>query len=326
MYEPLAAQPGSHEPMKSSVDVVDLLVPDGIQQFEITKADSEWIGTLHLPPGYAVVGGAARDVLSSAVNKQRLPIRDIDIVAFTELNPDTSFETLRSVSQRLMPDDAAFGHGVSVVPLATYFETRDFTVNEVTIIGDRILASPMAISDLSAGIVRPSTYRHDPENNVYLPDRLRIKALLMETVMTQELGYARIEGFDPSYADCDNSESELMAAPAFDIALGYQKALEYGELVAHSFLDKLLQQQIVTSEQMCHRDARFGEFADLLSGQLEYSGFQFRGRALDLIQNSLAFSLGQMLSATEGTAIDHGQELSERYGGRGHLYTDESKY
>lgn len=305
--------------LRPALDVLDLAAGPNVQQYAIPPEDEAWVKNLKLPAGYGLIGGAARDLLAAQVTGKNLPVRDIDVAAFTELGPDTSLAD--GVAARLMPDDRAFGHGVQIRPLAGYFDSRDFTINQVAVVNGRLLATTEAANDMAAGVIRPTQFEHDPEAGVYISDRLAIKAAVLQCVLAKELGGSHIEGFDPRDFAAPDQDNWAPASP-FHVALGYQKALEYGTDVAHSFIDKLLKYEIVHPADL-NEPRRLADFADRLG---EQTNFAFRGRALELLEHESQLSLNEVFSAMDYESLEHAHELSDRFGGRGHQYADERKY
>ena len=322
MSEHLASD--QSEMTKPAVDVVDLVTGPDIRRLEVGPSAQDRVRLLALPRGYGLVGGAARDVAIEVLTGDRLPPRDIDVVAFSELNPDISDDCLDSISRRLMPDDYAFGHGVQVERLADYFQTRDFTLNEVAVIDGELLASAAAVDDLKDRVIRPTAFVHDPDSGRELDYKLAIKAVVLECVMKRELGGAQIKGFDLGDYAYHELNSEIRPEQPFFVALGYQKALEQGEDVAHDFLDRLMQYGIIEPDNLVQHDRRLVDVAKQLESWT--FDFEFRGEAARIL-NELQFpSLGDLLTSLDPDGMDRYEELAGGYKGPGQKFTDESKY
>lgn len=276
------------------------------------------VAALELPPGYGLSGGAARDIALAMLRGERLPVRDIDVVAFSEFNPDLAPETLSEVSARLMPDDYAHGNGVRTENLLHYFSSRDFTMNEVAVVSGQLLMTPRAADAIVNNVIEPTEYAHSPEEGQHLSSKLTVKAILQECVLGQVRGSAEIRGFDP--------EKAVRSVDAFALALGLQKALDHGPDMAHRYLDKLFEYGGLHEEDLAPRtDERLRDIA--LDWQADTGNFAYRGNAKDLIEGDM--SAGDWLWAMQPDAMDeydHYRELSQRYAGPGRQYTDESKY
>lgn len=173
-----------------------------------------------LPVGYGFTGGAARAVALYTLFGEEASIRDIDVEAFTDCGADLSLAG--SVSAQYMPDDYAFGHGAEGVRLAEYFESRDFTVNEVAVVGGMVLLTAKAYADLRDKRICLSDYEASGNN-----PKLAMKSLLFETVFESEFG------------TCTN-DCGAYGVPAFFVALGLNKAYQYSDRIASGFVKKLV--------------------------------------------------------------------------------------
>ncbi len=309
-------------------------VPSGVNVYPLADHIREKLQELDLPPGYGLIGGAARSAALEMLTGENLPVRDIDIVAFTDYDPDESFAT--EVSERLMPDDYQFGHGVKFEGLDYYFTSRDFTANELAIVDGNLLITAQAEHDLKNNIIRPTILEHNPDEDWYLGPRLAVKAVLMQVVLENSTGRpATIEGVDMQDYRCDltGEESEAWVRP-FYVTLGFQKALEHNEDVAGAFLDRLQDYGMINAESLKYHsteDQRLADFADEAS---QASDFKFRGVAIERLNvlRQLAdanYSLGDLLHAVASEEYDrylHYHQMAQDYSGKGQKYTDERYY
>jgi hypothetical protein len=310
-------------------------LPEGVNAYLLPDHLAEQVKELELPNGYALVGGAARAVAAEMLCGYALPVRDIDIVAFDDFQPDWQFAD--EVSERLMTDDYTFGHGVRFETLEDYFRSRDFTFNELTVVDGALLISETAEADLINNIVRPTRFEYDPDNDEYLSAKLAVKSVLMQVVLERATGEpATIEDVDLRDYRCDLLEdTEDNEVAPFFVALGFQRALERGADVAHDFLDKLQDYGMIRAESLAHKtvvDARLLLFAEEVVEQTY--NFEFRGQAADNLHSirelvDKDYSLGDLLHAVGGDDFDsyeYYHDVAQRYGGKGREYTDESKY
>lgn len=309
-------------------------LPMGVEKIPLPDSTRDWISGLELPPGYALIGGAARSVATEMLTGQDVPVRDVDVAAFTEYSPDLSLAS--EVSERLMPDDYTFGHGVQSSNLPDYFASRDFTMNEVAVVDGQLLISSQARHDLTRNIIRPTTHEHNPDQDWHLSPKLAVKAVLLQTMLEQATGkQATVEDVNLTGYRCDlkTDDEETWMRPFF-VALGFQKALEYGEDVASAFLDKLQQYDMIRADSLeygSNTDERLHAFADEVAGA---SDFEFRGVAserLDRMRQLTVgnYSLGDLLHSVGGGEYEQYaryHEIAQSYGGKGRQYTDESKY
>lgn len=304
--------------------------PAGVQEYALSPELTAEFEQYELPQGYGLVGGAARDLALGALTGESLPVRDVDLVAFSDRGADMSPDIMHAVSARLMPDDYAYGHGVKPETLDNYFTTRDFTMNEVTVVDGRLLVTPEAEIALRQGIIQPTKYEHDPAAGRYLSPKLAIKSVLFQSVLENEGFNTRIEGFSPSdyRFRTTNGESWDDYGPFF-VALGFQKALEHSPDVARDFLDRLVQYGMVSQDSIADRtnDNHLADFAQNLSEATD--GFEFRGEAATWLHENVTTSIGDMLDAISPDVVaeyERSHDMAQGYGGKGRKYTDESKY
>ncbi|HSH18076.1 MAG TPA: hypothetical protein VK978_01695 [Candidatus Saccharimonadales bacterium] len=244
-----------------------------------------------LPQGYGFIGGAARAVAMETFFGEQAQIRDIDIIGFDEFDPDPALA--EELSEKYMPDDAAFGHGVHNESLSDYFMTRDFTINEVAVANGRVLATQAAYDDLKTKTIRLS-------DDWYGEPKLAVKSLLMQAAFKVQFGHSTlvVEGLD--FEEVED----------FHIALGLNKAFQYGPKVTAEFMRRLDQMDLVAGE-LKNDPVRLGR------NLLEYTGFQFRGsEAADQIHNP------QPEPSEEELLYQRAIDLSERFAGKGRQYID----
>lgn len=127
-----------------------------------------------LPLGYGFKGGAARIALSHLLgnNTRNLIARDFDVVRFSKGN----IKQDNIVAARVMPEDFSHGFGVEVsVSMEQYFSSRDLTINEVLLVGKKVIFTPAAFEDLRAGILRPAG--EYANNKKAIPGKIACKIL-----------------------------------------------------------------------------------------------------------------------------------------------------
>lgn len=192
-----------------------------------------------LPHGVAVMGGVARSIAREIITGEREPIRDIDLVNITDEdgNSEVDYDTLDVLSRKFMPDDYAFGHGIGSDTLAHYFKTRDFTVNQCLINGNKLIVSNFAYNDFQENIIRPTYFEH-PYDDDDISSRLFLKALMMRSVLSQ------ISNSIPLIED--------MKCPgyigAFNVALFLNKAMSRGAKTARIFTEDLADWDIISED------------------------------------------------------------------------------
>jgi hypothetical protein len=192
----------------------------------------------NLPDGYCFMGGVARNIILAELGNQTMPPRDIDIVAITDFNPDISL--IDELSRKHMPDDYKHGHGIKIEKLGKYFDTRDFTINEVLVRGQKVYATKQGLHDLKYKIIRPTQYEarkwynYDQKQEGISP-KLAMKALRLHAEF-EELygeGAGKLEGIE-------EWQWEIDSIPIFYLALALDKAYQQGDALATKFYITLL--------------------------------------------------------------------------------------
>jgi hypothetical protein len=115
-----------------------------------------------------------------------VPIRDIDLVAIKDLSPDLS--KAEELAQQYMPRDFSYGDGVELIEdTDIYFQERDFTLNEVLLVGNRLYVSTGALKAIEEHIICGSQYELDLFNG-WLGPKLALKSLLLQAVLEVSTG------------------------------------------------------------------------------------------------------------------------------------------
>lgn len=184
-----------------------------------------------LPSGIAIMGGVARSVAREILTGEKEPIRDIDLVEITDNEGESAVdpELLDELAQTYMPDDYVFGHGIGLDTLEDYFSTRDFTINQCLIKDGRLLVSELAENDFKENIIRP-TYYEVPYDGDKLSGRLFLKAILMQTVISQ---------ISESIPLLEDVHVNFQYIGYFDTAVFLNKAMSRGVETAVKFTENL---------------------------------------------------------------------------------------
>ena len=193
-----------------------------------------------LPSGIAIMGGVARSVAREILTGEKEPIRDIDLVEITDNEDESTVdpELLDELTQTYMPDDYAFGHGIGLDTLEDYFSTRDFTINECLIKDGKLLVSELAENDFKENIIRP-TYYEAPYDGDKLSGRLFLKAILMQTVISQ---------ISESIPLLEDVHVNFQYICDFDMAVFLNKAMSRGVETAVKFTENLAEWGVVYPE------------------------------------------------------------------------------
>lgn len=193
-----------------------------------------------LPSGIAIMGGVARSVAREILTGEKEPIRDIDLVEITDNEDESTVdpELLDELAQTYMPDDYAFGHGIELDTLEDYFSTRDFTINECLIKDGKLLVSELAENDFKENVIRP-TYYEAPYDGDKLSGRLFLKAILMQTVISQ---------ISESIPLLEDVHANFQYIGDFDTAVFLNKAMSRGVETAVKFTENLAEWGVVYPE------------------------------------------------------------------------------
>ena len=213
-----------------------------INQYPLSNSVFERFPFLHdLPQGVAVMGGVARSVAREMLTGDLEPIRDIDLVNITTHQGKTpiSIEELIALSEKYMPEDFAFGHGIRDESFDHYFQTRDFTINQSLVLNNHLYVSEIAQNDFIENIIRP-TYYELPRTDDFLSSRLFLKALMMKTVLSQ------VTSSIPLIEDIDRTEY----VETFDIALTLNKTMSRGVEVAREFTADLVDWGLLSQDYL----------------------------------------------------------------------------
>lgn len=141
-----------------------------------------------------------------------------------------------------MPDDFAYGHGIKHENLEHYFASRDFTMNQCLVVGDKLLMTRAAYDDFQENIIRPS-YDRKPREYSPLSDSDFMRGLLFLTVlkdctssypMAEDLMSGRYDEYD-----------EPFGVGEFQIALALNKAMSRGVRTAMHFTETLADYDLI---------------------------------------------------------------------------------
>lgn len=182
----------------------------------------------NLPTDYGYKGGAARAILEHALGLPYSEPRDLDIVFLGEKEDKIISKQL---ANRYMPEDYAYGHGVE--PLEdNYFETRDFTLNEVLYDGQKIICTRQCLTDLMRNIVRFTDYE---KSDSFRGDRFFINPKLLAKAVRM-VAYARDKGKKLASITNEIDSLQELYIDDFHLALHLDRAMEQGAGVASEYV------------------------------------------------------------------------------------------
>lgn len=194
-----------------------------------------------LPERIAIIGGMARSIARELVtgeNKNhREPVRDIDLVNI--IDNDGSCYVSPAVRDQLsaeyMPDIFEQNQRMSNDTLEHYFDSRDFTVNQVMIMNGQLILSNAAKNDFQENIIRPSHFEK-PRESSWLKSNVAVKALFMK---------AATEDFSESVPTLEDVSFGRIVPS--DVAFNMNRAMERGIETAHAFTRELVEWGIIPS-------------------------------------------------------------------------------
>lgn len=200
-----------------------------LEQYEFLK---------ELPRNVGVMGGMARSIARRIIAKEDEPVRDIDLVYIQDNESEPNEQILDELSQKYMPDDYAYGHGIQEERLDDYFDSRDLTVNECLVLNGALVVSNFAHNDLKENIIRP-TYYEMQDRTLNSSGRNAMRALAMQaTLMESTESYPTLEDFNinPFYT------------PSFEMAVQLNKTMSRGAEVACNFTNLLADYNMIPVE------------------------------------------------------------------------------
>lgn len=218
------------------VDVSLIKINGQTGRYEIDLSETNQ--HVDIPEGYAYKGGAARAVLLRVlgIDVEAEP-RDFDIVRLSEKEPFVGADDY--FSQEYMADDYEFGDGVEVVrDQDGYFNSRDLTINEILVTGEKIEMTLQGLQDTIRHILRITPYEIDRARVDYgdkLPHKLMAKTLRLYSESIER--YGEEKAFLPEEGQSAAYE-EVFITP-FYIGVHLDRAFQQGDEVAEKYVKSL---------------------------------------------------------------------------------------
>jgi hypothetical protein len=215
--------------------------PEYIEVFKFKHGQSL---PFELPQGYCLEGGAARNIALASLGEKVLPPRDHDIIALWELNPDLTQREI--LSAQYMPDDFQNGYGIEPTNMQSYFQTRDFTINQLFIDGEDAYISKECLEDLIDKVICPTEFEQGKWNSYAyqregVNPKLVVKSLRLYSEFVETYGQGSVDGIEGWQWNFD-------AIPIFYLALGLEKATQLGDKVAIRFYMTLIDLGMIEKE------------------------------------------------------------------------------
>jgi hypothetical protein len=189
-----------------------------------------------LPEGYGINGGAARAALEKVLGLSQIhEFRDLDIV-FSGESEDP--EVSNRVSEEFMPDDFSHGYGVSNFN-QDYFESRDFTINEVYYQNNALFFTKNCIFDMLRGKVKVTDFEKEESYDghpYFVKPKLLAKALRF---------VGDRQDSNPKTHFANEEVFEWQGIDSFHMALHLDRSLESGHSSAMKYISKLKEQELI---------------------------------------------------------------------------------
>lgn len=242
-----------------------------------------------LPEGYGYEGGAARYILLKELHQKAMYPRDFDVVGFSEFGADVKHK--EELSTTVMREDytrSGKQYGAEVTSFAKYFWSRDFTLNEITVVGNRIYLSLECISDLMDKIVRPTEYEkyaygfgellsvatdndYDDEQDEYEYERYGLDPKLVMKALRLQEEFLELYG-EGMIIDIEDWQWEPENLPLFHVALSLNKAYQTGDQIAQRVFETIMREKMV-DEHITGKTPR--ELAESIDEALSINGRPF---------------------------------------------------
>ncbi len=217
-----------------------------------------------LPADYAYSGGAARSLLlrSLGIQPDANP-RDVDVIRFNQNSKQSELD--RAVASHFMFEDAEHGFGVRIEPdEATYFSTRDLTINEVYATDKQVFLTESCLRDTVRRILRLTPFQNETFASGANPSKMLAKLLRF---------YAQsISENDPYvFADLDDYDFERSFISPFWLALQYDRAFEVSPEAGEQFFLEMKKHDQIPDTIATAEDA-----TEYLLSIMSHPGFYYR--------------------------------------------------
>jgi hypothetical protein len=185
-----------------------------------------------LPRTHALKGGAARAALLQAldIDPDASP-RDIDLVRVVKEDlPGLDAE----LAAELSPEDLKHNHGVEALK-ENYFQTRDFTINEVLVHDGSIYLTKACLLDTLRGIIRFSEFeKKQPSSESRASYAVQSKLIAKAVRMVAETWMSKRE-----VILADSEIFQFQELDTFSMVLHLDRAFERGYEVAEEYVRQL---------------------------------------------------------------------------------------
>lgn len=202
-----------------------------------------------LPKGYGYKGGAARVILEHTLSLPTTSPRDLDLVYVGDTSAENR-DLSRQVAEQYMPDDMVHGYGVEYLE-DDYFESRDFTLNEVLYDGQGVTFTKSCLVDVMRNIVRFSDYVKEESyrgDDFYVRPKLMAKAIRF-------VAEARVQGKERARLADETEALQEIYIDEFHMSLHLDRAIEQGMDVAQHYVNDLVERGFLPDDIATIREA-----------------------------------------------------------------------
>jgi hypothetical protein len=205
----------------------------------------------YLPDGFGFSGGVARNALLLLLGESPPDPRDVDVEGVSELAHPKSNDQIPLLKEHTkrnrnqVSEEFPPGKNRDLVTLSPdlleYFNTRDFSINEVFLYGNKLYFTRAAFDDIKTKTVRPTWYQKDMINYYgSINPQILIRSLLFQMDFNKSYGRGELSDIKDWYW----AHSQIKS---FDIALGLEKAFQKESSL--EFLALLFEHQIVDKNE-----------------------------------------------------------------------------
>ncbi len=214
-----------------------------------------------LPTEFVYAGGTARALLlrSLGIDETAYP-RDFDILTSFPLDQNNNSPQTKEVAELVGHPDIDFQQMKSI---EHYLSTRDFTINELYVSGNSLVATKQCILDTIRGIIRLTDY----EYNAYVEEGFSDNKLILK--MLRFYSDALSRGFEMNIEE--PMQIEPYGLSLFWIAVNIDKAMGVGDKSLETLIitlkaEKVLPEHLLTTDDILH----------WIYKEMEPRGFYFR--------------------------------------------------
>ena len=225
-------------PVPPEVEAVPALLKElGIEPVEVEAGPHRCVlrvapdllgGLPPVPGGYGFKGGVARKVLARTLGLSAFgsPVRDIDLLRTAETPGDED----QRLAALYMPDDLTLGEfGIEVLGQeAAYMNSRELTVNQLALVGDRLAVTHACLLD-TLGLTLRVTGAHLTRTRGYVHPGVALKALRFAANLS-------VEGGEPRVLPFRVTPRPMKHGFDFYFALHLSRVYENGEAAAEVFM------------------------------------------------------------------------------------------